>query len=155
MIKTLLAGSIGVLALIALAPAAHAGYCLTDTDNTSYVLVSQTFIAPAKGACKAWVGFTAQNGHNSPSTGTACKSKDGSHLNFTITTTFPESGESFIETDSISLTLPSLTGSSQSLSFSNGSADYFVIGFQAGVCSPPVTVPAVSGAVQLGGRPVN
>jgi hypothetical protein len=140
--KRLLAVSVGALALLTLASAARADYCITDTDNTTYVLVGQGFLTPAKGRCKAWTGFTPQSGENSPTAGTACKSSDGSHLNLTLTTSFPE-GAGFVEIDSISLALPAQTGTGFASTPGSGTATTFSV--SGAVCKPPpIKVPTVS-----------
>lgn len=138
----ILAGSIGALALLTLASAARADYCITDTDNTTYELVGQGFLMPAKGRCKAWTGFTPQSGENSPTAGTACKSSDGSHLNLTLTTSFPEGGGG-VEIDSISLALPAQTGTGFGSVPGSSTPDTFSV--SGAVCKPsPIKVPAVS-----------
>ncbi len=89
---------------------AHAGdYCLSFPATPSFVIVGKGFSIPPKGNCKAWVGFSPQSNHDSPSTGTACTSSDGTTMNMTITTSFPEGGGGF-ETESIALNLPSQSG---------------------------------------------
>jgi hypothetical protein len=87
---------------------AQADYCL-NIESGVFIIIGRGFKIPAKGACKSWVGFSAQNSHNEPSSGTGCTASDGSTLNFTIVTSFPESGGGF-EQDSITLALPSQTG---------------------------------------------
>jgi hypothetical protein len=140
--NALLAGFLALVVLIALAPAAHADYCLTNQDTPTYVLVGKGFVVPAKGACKAFNGFTPSLGQNSPTIGTGCKSSDGSHLNFTLTTSFPENN-GFIEIDSITLTLPSQSGTSSATFISGGvpGAGSFPV---VGSACKSIAIPAVS-----------
>jgi hypothetical protein len=147
-------GVIGFVALLALASVARADYCITDQGNTSYVLDGRGFVMPRKGQCKVWTGFTAQLGLNSPTAGTACKSSDGSHLNLTLTTSFPEFPGGFLEIDSITLDLPAQSGTSNFNSFSGGSQNAGSFPVMGAVCSPPPAIPAVSatpGAATVGG----
>jgi hypothetical protein len=83
-------------------------YCVSFPTVPSYVLVGRGFTIPKKGQCKLWIGFSPQSDVNQPSTGTGCTSSDGSHLNLSITTGFPE-GAPFVEFDSIS-SLPEQSG---------------------------------------------
>jgi hypothetical protein len=139
-----LKGSLALMALFALAPAAHADYCLTNQVTPTYVLVGRGFVVPLKGACKPFNGFTPYLGQNSPTIGTGCRSSDGSHLNFTLTTSEPENG-GFVEIDSINLALPSQSGTSSATFISGGvpgAGSFAVVG---GVCKPPTAIPAVSG----------
>ena len=109
--KLFLSGLSGVAVLgLAMGSAYALDYCLSFPKTPSFVIVGKAFSIPAKGTCKAWVGYSPQSGENSPATGTACTSTDGSHMNMTITVSFPESGGSFFELESISLALPSQTG---------------------------------------------
>ena len=147
-------GVIGFVALLALASVARADYCITDQGNTSYVLDGRKFVMPFKGQCKVWTGFTAQLGFNSPTAGTACKSSDGSRLNLTLTTSFPEFPGGFLEIDSITLDLPAQSGTSNFNSFSGGSQNAGSFPVMGAVCSPPPAIPAVSaipGAATVGG----
>jgi len=94
--------------IIAGSGVAQADYCL-NIESGVFIIIGKGFKIPAKGQCKSWVGFSAQNSHDQPSSGTGCTASDGSTLNFTLVTSFPESGGNF-EQDSITLTLPSQTG---------------------------------------------
>jgi hypothetical protein len=140
----LLAGCLALVAPFVLVPAARADFCLTNSVTPTYVLVGRGFVVPAKGACKAFNGFTAYLGQNSPTIGTGCKSTDGSRLNFTLITSQPENG-GFVEIDSITLTLPSQMGTSNATFISGGvpgAASFAVVGQ---TCKPPVAIPTVSG----------
>jgi hypothetical protein len=139
----LVAGFLALVALFALAPAAHADYCLTNKVTPTYVLVGRGFVVPAKGACKAFNGFTPYLGQNSPTIGTGCRSSDGSHLNFTLTTSQPENG-GFVEIDSITLLLPSQSGTSSATFISGGVPGAGSFAVAGGVCKPPTAIPAVS-----------
>jgi hypothetical protein len=148
----LLAGFIGLAALLSLAPAAQAkDYCLFDQTVPSYVLVGRGFTIPTKGKCKAWTGFTAQAGFNSPTAGTGCTSSDGSHLALTLTTSFPQNGGD-VEIDSINLSLPAQSGASNFNFLSGGTASsgspFPVVGQ---VCNPtPIPAVSVNAAEQQG-----
>ena len=151
----LLAGAIGLAALLALVPTVRADYCLTSVANPTYVLVGRGFIIPGKGKCKPWVGFTAQAGFNSPTSGTACRATDGSHLGLTLTTSFPEAqgaSAGFVEIDSITLALPAQTGTSNSTHFSSGGTPSALVFDVTGqVCPSKIPVPAVrDGASESG-----
>jgi hypothetical protein len=140
----LLAGIIGIAALVSLASVAQAkNYCINDLNVPSYVLVGRGFHIPPKGQCKPWSGFTPQNGEDSPTTGTGCRSSDGSHFNLTLTTSFPYAGGDF-EIDSITLALPGNTGVS-SYSFFEGGVAIQVGTFPVtgGVCGK-MPIPAAS-----------
>jgi hypothetical protein len=138
------AGFFGLIALVSLASAAQAkDYCLFDQTVSSYVLVGRGFTIPAKGACKSWIGFTAQNGFNSPTAGTGCTSSDGTHLDLTLTTSFPQSGGD-VEFDSIELSLPGQSGASNFNFLSGGIASSGSPFPMVGQVCNKISVPAVS-----------
>jgi len=142
----LFAGFLALVGLFALTPAARADYCLTDLTTPTHILVGRAFVVPAKGACKPFNGFTPALGQNSPTIGTGCKSSDGSHLNFTLTTSQPENN-GFVEIDSISLTLPAQSGTSFATYISGGipgAGSFMVMG--ATCKPPPIAIPTVSDA---------
>jgi hypothetical protein len=141
----LFAGFLALVAVFALARAAHADYCLTNKVTPTYILVGRGFVVPAKGACKPFNGFTGYLGQNSPTIGTGCKSSDNSHLNFTLITTQPENN-GFVEIDSISLILPAQTGTSNATFISGGVPGAGNFQVAGGVCKPPMAIPAVSDA---------
>lgn len=112
-------------------------FCLTINSST-YVLIGKGFTVPLKGRCKAWTGLTVQSNTNSPSAGTGCTSSDGSHLNFTITTTFPDSGLFFLDT--ITLTRPAMTGTDFNVEIGSTPGSFSAVG---AFCAP-VSIPAVA-----------
>jgi hypothetical protein len=95
------------LALMLPGLAAAKDFCIT-INSSSYILTGKSFVAPMKGKCKPWTGLVIQSGFDGPSAGTACVSSDGTRLNLTVTTTFPEDNALYF--DSISLALPSHVG---------------------------------------------
>lgn len=103
--KSLLLAIGACLAGLLLASAAlnAADYCV---NFPGFVIVGKGFKVPAKGTCKPWVGFSAQQNENSPSNGTGCTSSDGTHLNLMFTTASPEESNSF-EEDQMTISLPS------------------------------------------------
>ncbi|HUO04709.1 MAG TPA: hypothetical protein VMU16_05880 [Candidatus Binataceae bacterium] len=100
----------GMAALLFLAPGAAMAknYCITGFPNADWDLVGIGFKVPAKGACKAWNGFNPANNDNSPTTGVGCTSSDGTNLSLLITTS--NEPDAFIESDQITLSLPSASG---------------------------------------------
>ncbi len=108
-----------------LAPSfSHASdYCISFPSAPSFVVVGKGFTIPGKGQCKAWLGFSPEDGENSPSSGVGCTSSDGSHLSLTFTTAFPQEsiGGDAHEEDQMSLALPSQTGTDFSSFFQGGS----------------------------------
>ena len=124
--------------------AAARDYCISGFANSTYVLVGVGFTVPAKGACKTWIGFTAQNGDNSPSAGTGCTSSNGTELSLTITTSVPQNS-GHIEIDSITLALPSQSGETNSTNIKAGVVTSFSgSGITGGFCSGKVTIPATT-----------
>ena len=115
--------------------------CLTiGAGSPPYVLIGKGFTLPSKGKCKPWTGLTVQSNTNSPSAGTACTSSDASHMNFTITTSFPSTGDFFL--DSISVALPGLTGTDFNARLGTGDT---IGSFTAvGAFCAPVPIPAVA-----------
>ena len=120
--------------------------CLTiGSGSPPYLLIGKGFTVPSKGKCKPWTGLTEQgptvgSSTNSPSAGTACTSSDGSHMNLTITTSFPSSGDFFL--DSISVALPGLTGTDFNARLGTGDT---IGSFTAvGAFCAPVPIPAVA-----------
>lgn len=126
--RRLQSGLLGLIAILILTPGVSRAkdYCLTVNSST-FVLVGQGFAIPPKGKCKPWTGFTAQIGLNSPSVGTGCTSLDGSHLNFTITTSFPEFFGATVA-DSITLALPSQSGTTFETQTGVGTSQLGVVG---------------------------
>src|SRR5215469_7196170 len=98
-----------IAALVLSSSTARADYCL-NINSGAYIIVGRGFTVPAKGKCKAWVGFSAQSNDNQPSTGTGCTSSDGMTLNFTLITSFAESIGAAFSQDAIVLNLPSQDG---------------------------------------------
>ena len=86
------------------AAAVNKDYCITFTNNSSYVLTGIGFSPPAPNNCITWTGFTTQSGHNSPSVGTACTSSNNATMTLTIETTFPGFGVPYSEQDGIHIT---------------------------------------------------
>jgi hypothetical protein len=130
------------LAVVAVAPAARADFCIENESTTSQILVGKGFVVPAKGECKPFNGFTAYLGHNSPIVGTGCMSPDGSQLNFSLFTTYPENN-GLVEIDSLPLSEPSGMGVDMPTFISGGvaggGAAFEAIGFKCG--KPPVPIP--------------
>lgn len=117
--------AVAVLGLIVTAGAARADYCVS-INNGSYVVVGKRFSIPAKGHCKAWVGFVQRgtgSDANSPSSGAGCRSSDGTTFNLMFTTAFPEQG-AFFEEDQMSLSMPDQTGTDYFQQFINGRISY-------------------------------
>jgi len=129
--------------IIAGSGVAQADYCL-NIESGVFIIIGRGFKIPAKGQCKSWVGFSAQNSHNEPSSGTGCTASDGSTLNFTVITTFPESGGGF-EQDSITLALPSQTGT-DTATFVDGSGTAGLSVSVAGSKCKGTAVPSAVGA---------
>ena len=100
--------------------------------NSVFIVVAPGFSIPAKGKCKAWVGFSAQDNLNSPSTGTGCTSSDGTEFSLMFTTAFPNSGSAY-EEDQMTLSLPAQTG------------DDFSTGIEEGAFLGEEEVPASGG----------
>lgn len=109
-----------------------ADYCLTDMN---YVLVGRGFKVPASGKCSAFIGFLSNPGaHNAPTTGTACTSTDGTTLNFTLSTSFPENGVVW-NVDSLTFK-SSVTGTDEFFDLVNGSPFlHYTAPFSRGTCS--------------------
>jgi hypothetical protein len=146
-IITILGASIFALTLPGLSAAKD--FCLTINSST-YVLIGKGFTVPLKGRCKPWTGLTVQSNFNSPSAGTGCTSSDGSHLNFTITTTFPDSGLFFLDT--ITLALPALTGTDFNVEIGSTPGSFSAVGaFCAPVPIPAVTTGSAKPADQVAG----
>jgi hypothetical protein len=82
-------------------------FCIT-VGASSYVLVGKGFTVPGAGTCKPWTGFNSQGNSNAPSAGTACTSSNAKIMALTITTTFPDFTNFFL--DSIKLPFPSKIG---------------------------------------------
>jgi hypothetical protein len=142
------AGLLGFVAMLFCGPlvAGAKDYCISGFANSTYVLVGVGFTVPAKGTCKTWIGFTAQNNNNSPSAGTGCTSSDGSELSLTITTSVPQNS-GHIEIDSITLSLPSQSGDTNSTNIKAGVVTSFSgTGITGGFCSGKVTIPAITAA---------
>jgi hypothetical protein len=128
-----------VFAFMAPGLSAAKDLCLTINSST-YVLIGKNFTVPMRGKCKPWTGLTVQGNSNSPSAGTGCTSSNGSHLNLTITTTFPELGGFFL--DSVTLALPGLTGTD--IDAQLGSGDSIGSFSAVGAFCAPVPIPAVT-----------
>ena len=140
---TILGASVFALMLPGLSAAND--MCLTINSST-YVLVGKGFIVPPKGKCRPWTGLTAQSNTNSPSSGTGCTSSDGSHLNLTITTSFPDFGLFFL--DSVTLSLPSRTGTDVNISLGGGDSSG-TFSAVAVTCAPqPIPAITIDSAAQ-------
>jgi hypothetical protein len=102
---------IGIFAILTLAPsiACAKDYCLASGDG--FKLVGQRFTIPKKGQCTRWTGFTRLSTGTAPSVGTGCTASNGLKLSFTITTVENETVTIAKVLDSITLSLPSQTGS--------------------------------------------
>jgi hypothetical protein len=81
-------------------------FCITV--GSTYVLVGKGFTVPLPGTCKPWTGFNSQGNSNAPSAGTACTDSSRKNMALTITTTFPDFTNFFL--DSIKLPFPSKVG---------------------------------------------
>lgn len=139
--RGLMFGFVAAGLLLAAGISQAADYCVTLPD--SLVFVGRGFAVPAKGTCKAWIGFTALGGQNSPSSGTGCTSSDGKHLNLMFTTGFAEDGAHF-EEDQIVISLPAGTASDFFTEFLDAVADSGgPIAGTAAKCSK-VAIPAVA-----------
>jgi hypothetical protein len=145
--------------LLTLAPSAALAknYCISGFPNKSYSLVGQGFTLPAKGKCKAWIGFNPEGG-NWPTTGTGCTSSDGSNFSLTVTTGAESAGESagFAEIDAITLDLPAQTGQVVGQEIVNSTVTTFgpSNGIVGEVCSTntiPAAATAQEGAALLPG----
>jgi hypothetical protein len=68
--------SFAVFSLFLVTGSARADYCLNFSGG---FLDGQGFTLPAKGKCKAFIGFGVASGGNNPTIGTGCVSSDGSH----------------------------------------------------------------------------
>jgi hypothetical protein len=136
--KTLKAASLVVtLALMLPGLAAAKDYCITIASS-SYILIGKGFVPPIRGNCRAWIGLVNQTGYNAPSTGTACASSDGTHLNFSITTTYPQANVFYF--DSVSLALPSHVGTDYLASLGSNSGGTLLTA--VGAACKTQTVPA-------------
>ena len=99
--------TIALVTALVLAPAiSWADYCITFLLSPNYVLVGRNFTPPRPGHCKPWTGFTFQENTNSPSSGTACLSSDGTNLAIAITTQI----RMYVLFDNVSLQMPSGNG---------------------------------------------
>jgi hypothetical protein len=98
-------------------------YCVTfQQEPENLVFVGRGFKVPAKNTCRPWIGFTAQNGENSPSSGTGCTSSDGKEMSLMFTTAFPQDGDHF-EEDQIVISLPAGTAADSFTEFIGGVGD--------------------------------
>ena len=155
------AGLLGLVAIFISAQgvALAKNYCISGFPNSNpYILVGVGFTVPAKGTCKAWTGLTTQNSFNSPSAGAGCTSSDGKELSLTITTSVPQNA-GHIEIDSITLSLPTQTGESNSTNIKGGVVTSFsASGISGGTCTGKFTIPATTEseeapAASVGGAP--
>ena len=119
----------------------HADYCLVDQLNSSYVLVGRGFTPPLKGACKAFVGFLSGSA-NAPVGGSACTNSTGTTLNFSLTSSHPEIGNS-VYYDTITLSLPSQSGGDEYTDIVGATVSTGFADFDGGTCSGK-PVPAIS-----------
>jgi hypothetical protein len=138
-----LRGFAGITAILLLAAGVlHAAdFCLDDQVITSYVVVGRGFKPPKKDTCKVFIGFVLEG--NDPTTGTACTSSDGTTLNFTLTTSFPELSSSEVFMDTITLAMPSLSGTDQFTDFVGGVVRTGSVGFVGKSCTGK-TIPAAA-----------
>jgi len=68
-------GVVGLVTVLILCPSAAVAknYCVSGFFNAAYILVGQDFTVPAKGKCKAWIGFNPESG-NWATAGIGCTS---------------------------------------------------------------------------------
>ena len=110
--KVILVASAFALMLPAVSSAQD--FCII-VSASSYELIGKGFTVPAVGTCKPWTGFNSQGNSNAPSAGTACTATDGKSMALTITTTFPDFSNFFL--DSIKLPFPSEVGTDLNVKF--------------------------------------
>ena len=111
MYRIWLRGALIAVAGLALLPQTSLSkdFCI-HFGQASIVSVARGFTVPKKGTCKPWTGFIGGVAmENAPTVGTACTSSDGSHLSITYTGSIPTAG-GIVFIDSITLSLPDLTG---------------------------------------------
>ncbi len=105
---------------------ARADYCLTfptDTPDDNLVFVGRGFVVPAKNACKSWVGFSNFNAEISPTSGTACRSADGTQMSIMLQTGFAAEG-TFFEEDQMSVDLSTGEVTDFFTNFDDGASDF-------------------------------
>jgi hypothetical protein len=148
-LKRLLALTLAIVGSLAFLPAmSWAGlkdYCITFTAPNPYLQVGRLFFIPPKGVCLPWIGFTPQNGLNSPSTGVGCTSSDDSQLTITMTTL---EGGIYIF-DSVTVALPGSsgvqTGTATEIQPDFHMGNSFTVDVSATKCSGETIPPGVTG----------
>lgn len=118
-----------------------ADFCIT-VNTSSYVLIGKGFTVPAAGTCAPWTGFNSQGHTNAPSAGTACTATNGANIAFTITTTFPDFSNFFL--DSITLPLPSKVGIDLNVKFAPAGNIISKVSAVGAHCTPRTIHPNVS-----------
>lgn len=152
-LRTGIAGLVTVLIFcqgVTLASAKN--YCISGFPNSLYIPVGKGFKIPAKGQCKAFTGFNAQNG-NFPAVGLGCTSSDGANLSLTLTTGFESGVPPFVELDAISLSLPAQTGSVAGQVVKSNSSSSFTGSSIVGAPCSTNTIPAVTPAAAVSPQP--
>lgn len=142
-LRACIAGFVAALFLVpSLALAKN--FCVSGFPNSSYILVGIGFKVPAKGACKAFNGFNAETGGGVASSGIGCTSSDGTTLTLSVTSGSEEFG--FAEIDTVSLSLPSLTGTVIGQAIFNSAVSTFgpSTGINGAACTTKV-IPALVG----------
>ena len=116
-------------------------FCISFTAFPSSQFVGRGFTIPGKGQCKPFNGFFVP-GKNTPLSGTGCTSTDGSDFSLTTLNSSPEQGgDVFI--DSISLALPSHSGTdNETQNISTGAASIVSFAVTGAACTK-VVIPAV------------
>jgi hypothetical protein len=71
---------IAALVFLAASVTYAADFCITESTFPGLTYVGQNFKIPAKGKCKAWIGFVSLGAQAFPSSGTACTFTNGSEL---------------------------------------------------------------------------
>jgi hypothetical protein len=148
-LKRLPALTLAIVGSLAFLPAVSwAGlkdYCITFTAPNPYLQVGRLFFIPPKGVCLPWIGFTPQNGLNSPSTGVGCTSSDDSQLTITMTTL---EGGIYIF-DSVTVALPGSsgvqTGTATEIQPDFNMGNSFTVDVSATKCSGETIPPGVTG----------
>ncbi len=118
-------------------------YCLRFPNNAGYGIVGRAFATPVKNTCKSFVGFYVNPAHSESATsGVGCTSSNGSRLILTLTTSFPKNGGQ-IAFDSVTVALPSQTGTDAETVTGSSGDKSATLAAQGGVCSL-VPVPAAA-----------
>lgn len=139
--------TIALATLLMAAPAAaqpravkYSDYCLTF-PGFNYTLIGKGFVPPARGYCRAWIGFSPLGGFDAPSSGAGCLSSDGTKLSFTITTSF-----NYVTLiDAIALDMPTQTGQDEEQGLQGGQVFFGSAGAQGAACKPSLNaIPNVA-----------